>query len=148
MAITKSSKAISKGANAWFESEVGRLNKEMKLLDSITPDEVQMWRNRLNSISGRFRTAISYLNEIIAKAEKGKLVSISEIHPPEKKTLGLPPLRTAEEREEEKPLDLVSAILEVFDSASDLEELINEVEKEIKRTIWLAKMAIEAVQKG
>jgi len=41
--------------------------------------------------------------------------------------------------------DLVSAILEVFDAASDLEKLIKEVEKESKRTVSTARLVIRVV---
>jgi len=52
-----------------------------------------------------------------------------------------------DKQEEERKLDLVSAILEVFDSASDLEKLINEVEKESKRTVRTARFTINVLQK-
>jgi hypothetical protein len=42
--------------------------------------------------------------------------------------------------------DLVS-ILEVFDSASDLERLVNNVEKESKRTINTAKLVVKVLER-
>lgn len=151
IAITKSSRSISAGANDWFKSEVDLLRKEMEILESVMPEDVQEWRTRLNIISTRFQKAISFLNGIITKAEKGELTSIREVQPPPPP----PPPRSTiptltpifEEKEEEKKLDLVSAILEVFDSASDLEKLINEVDKESKRTIRTARLTIKVLQK-
>ena len=98
-------------------------------------------------ISTRFKRAISFLNEVINKAEQGKLASIGEVHPPKKAPFTLQPIEIFEEKEEEKKLDLVSSILEVFDSASDLEKLINEVEKESKRTISTARLVIKVLEK-
>jgi len=146
MAVTKSSRSISVGANKWFKSEVDLLKKEMEILESVMPEDVHVWRKQLSTISIRFQRAISYLNEVIDKAEKGELSSIREVHPPKERTL-LPPFPPIfEEKEEEKKLDLVSSILEVFDSASDLEKLINEVEKESKRTVRTARLTIKALQ--
>jgi len=147
MAITKSSRAISDGASSWFRSEVDLLKKEMEILESVMPEDVQEWRKRLDTISTRFQRAILFLNDVIVKAEKGELTSIGEVHPPKESTLPSLPTPIFEEKEEEKKLDLVSAILEVFDSASDLEKLIGEVEKESKRTIRTARLTIKVLQK-
>ena len=156
LALTKSSRAISDGAKNWFESEVNLLKKEMKILESVMPEDVHSWQERLGTISKRFQKAISYLNEVISKAEKGQLTSIGEVHPSKKGTFPLAPTPILEaregeiiqaEEEEEKKLDLVSSILEVFDSASNLEKLINEVEKESKRVIRTARLAIKVIQK-
>jgi hypothetical protein len=84
---------------------------------------------------------------VIDKAEKGKLTSIGDVHPEKKAVLPPPPFEMLEEKEEEKTLNLVSAILEVFDSASDLEKLIKEVERESNRTINTAKLVIKVLQK-
>jgi hypothetical protein len=147
MALTKSSRSISAGADEWFRSEVELLTKEMEILESIMAEDVEQWRKRVNVISARFKKAISYLNDIIDRAERGGITSVREIQPPKKETL-LPSLApVVEEVEEEKELNLVSAILEVFDSASDLEKLINEVEKEGRRTVRTAKLVVRALQK-
>ena len=147
IAITKSSKSISDGADKWFESEKDLLKKEMDILTSVMPEDVVQWTPRLDTISKRFKRAISFLNQIIDKAEKGKLASIGEAHPPKKVQSPLQASLVFEEKEEEKELDLVSAILEVFDSASDLEKLIDEVEKESKRTIRIVRLAAKMLQK-
>ncbi|MFQ5759178.1 MAG: hypothetical protein ACE5IF_05830, partial [Candidatus Bathyarchaeia archaeon] len=59
----------------------------------------------------------------------------------------LPTIEILEEKEEEKKLDLVSAILEVFDAASGLEKLVKEIEKEGKRTISTAKLVVRIIGK-
>jgi len=141
LAITKSSRSISSGATSWFRSEVTLLKKEMQILESVMPKDVQNWEKRLGIISTRFTKAISYLNAVIDRAERGEIASIGEVRPP------LAAIEIFEEKEEEKKLNLVSCILEVFDSASDLEKLINEVEKESKRTISTAKLVIQVIQK-
>lgn len=146
LAITKSSRSISNGANSWFKSEVELLKKEMEILESIMPEDVQDWKKRLDRISTRFKKALSFLNTVIERAEKGEVNSIGEVHPPRSSPPELIEI-SEEKEEEEKKLDLVSSILEVFDSASDLEKLINEVEKESKRTINTARLVIKVVQK-
>jgi hypothetical protein len=148
IAITKSSRAISDGAKQWFESEKALLVEEMNILKNIVPEEVQDWQKQLDTISKRFETAISYLDAVIDKAEKGKVTAMREVYTPkEKETFELPPLPLTGEKEEEKKLDLVSAILEVFDSASSLEKLINEVEKQCKRITRTVSFIIKAVEK-
>jgi len=147
LAITKSSRSISSGARGWFESETDLLKKEMEILKTIMPGDVQSWESGLGAISARFKRALSYLDDIIDRAEKGKLTSIGEVRPKKKTTLFPEIPQVIEEKEEEKTLNLVSAILEVFDSASDLEKLVNEVERESKRTINTAKLVIKALQK-
>lgn len=147
LAITKSSKAISDGANKWYCSEVELLQKEMNILKNVMPEEVGDWNLQLERISHRFQRALSYLNRIVEQAEKGKISSIGEVHPPKPEIETLQPFEFLKKKEEEKELNLVSSILEVFDSATDLEKLIKDVEKESKRTIYTAMLVIKAIQK-
>ncbi len=152
LAITKSSKSISEGANKWFLSETDRLKKEMDILEQILPAEVVEWNNRLQEISNRFNRALSFLNRIIQQAEQGKLESFNDVkipQPPKSKrfSLKIPDFaETPQDKEEEKELNLVSAMLEVFDSASNLEKLTKEIERESERTINTAKLVLQAIQ--
>jgi hypothetical protein len=59
LAITKSSRSISSGARGWFESETDLLKKEMEILETIMPGDVQSWENRLGAISCSIRHQIS-----------------------------------------------------------------------------------------
>jgi len=157
IAITKSSRSISEGANKWFESETRLLKQEMEILDRVMHEEVEEWENQLNIISLKFKKAISYLNKVIERAEQGKLTTLGEVYPSKKTTFPPTPEPVEEiksgiseeyEYEEERKLTLVSAILEVLDAASTLEKLIDEVERESKRTIRtakLVKMALDQV---
>ena len=147
LAITKSSKAISDGANKWFCAEADLLKKEIELLQKILPAEVGDWNARLEVISNRFRRALSFLEKIIAKAQDGKIVSFNEVNPPLKpKKVSFNLTEFSEVKEEEKELNLVSAMLEVFDSASDLEKLIKEIERESERTINTARLVMQVIQ--
>ena len=150
LAITISSRSISNGADEWFRSEAGLLEKEMNILKEVMPTEVSDWKNRLAAISHRFRRAISFLNDIISKAEKGEIGSISQVPVPKPKTSSRESFSLPEfpEREDEKKLDLVSAMLEVFDSASDLEKLIDEVERESVRTVNIVRLVETRRRKG
>jgi phenylpropionate dioxygenase-like ring-hydroxylating dioxygenase large terminal subunit len=140
IAITKSSWAISDGASKWYCSEVELLQKEMNILKNVMPEEVSDWNLQLERISHRFQRALSYLNKIVEQAEKGKITSLGEVNPPKPEIETLQPIELFKKKEEEKELNLVSAILEVFDSATDLEKLIKDVEKESKRTIYIIKV--------
>jgi hypothetical protein len=151
VAITKSSKAISEGASKWFYSEVELLEKEMEILKNVMPEDVLEWNQQIQNISIRFNKALSYLNRIVAQADKGEIPSISAVHPPkpeieEIEPLHIPPLKILKQKEEEKELNLVSAILEVFDSATDLEKLIKEIEKESKRTVSTARLILNVMR--
>jgi hypothetical protein len=149
LAVTKSSRAISDGSNKWFCSEVELLRKEMEILKNVMPEDVLDWNRQLDRISSRFQRALSYLNKIVEQAEKGKITSIGEVHPPKPEIPKLQPIKIFKEKEEEeKELNLVSAILEVFDSATDLEKLIKDVEKESKRTITTYRLIISVIQKS
>lgn len=148
LAVTKSSRAISDGSNKWFCSEVELLRKEMEILKNVMPEDVLDWNRQLERISSRFQRALSYLNKIVEQAEKGKITSIGEVHPPKPEIPKLQPIKIFKEEEEEKELNLVSAILEVFDSATELEKLIKDVEKESKRTITTAKLIINVMQRS
>jgi hypothetical protein len=151
LAVTISSRSISRGADDWFRSEVDLLEKEMNILKEVMPEEVAGWKNTLTAISHRFKRAISFLNDIISKAERGEIDSISQVHVPKPQTL-VPepfiPLPEFPQKQDDKSLDLVSAILEVFDSASNLEKLIGEVERESMRTVNTARLVIKALKKG
>jgi hypothetical protein len=151
VAVTRSSKSISEGASAWFYSEIELLKREMAILKNVMPEDVSEWSQRIQTISNRFDKALSYLNKIIAQAEKGEIKSIGEVHPPkpeieEIKPFSLTPIELSKEKEEEKELSLVSAILEVFDSATDLEKLIKEIEKESKRTVSTFRLILNVMR--
>lgn len=143
LAVTKSSRSISKGADEWFDSEVELVESQMNILKEVMPKEVSNWKHELGLISSRFKRAISFLNDLISKAERGEISSISQIPVPEPK----PTFPSLQKEEEDKKLNLVSSILEVFDSASDLEKLINEVERESMRTVSTAKLVMKALGK-
>jgi hypothetical protein len=147
LAVTKSSRAISDGALRWYSSEAELLKKEMDILKSVMPDDVSDWNAKLQTIHKRFQRAITFLNQIIDQAEKGKLTSIGEVNPPKPDIEELPSISIFKQKDEEKELNLVSAILEVFDSATELEKLIKDVEKESKRTIHTAELVIKAIRK-
>ncbi len=149
--VTVSSKAISDGANKWFSSECEILKKELEILQKVMPEDVLEWNQRIQSISQRFNKALAYLNKIVAQAEKGEIKSIGEVNPPkseieEIEPFQFKPIKILEKREEEKELNLVSAILEVFDSATDLEKLIKEIEKESKRTLSTARLILNVLR--
>jgi hypothetical protein len=148
--VTRSSKAISEGANSWFCSECEILKKELAILENVMPEDVLEWNQRIQQISGRFNHALIYLNKIVAQAEKGEIKSIGEVSQSkseieEIEPLHFKPLKILQTREEEKELNLVSAILEVFDSATDLEKLIKEIEKESKRTLSTARLILNVM---
>ena len=144
ISITKSSKAISEGANKWYCSEVDLLQKEMDILKRVMPSDASEWNIQLVRIEKRFHTALSFLNKIIERAEKGN-ISLSEVNPPKPELETYQPIDLFK-KNEEKELNLVSAMLEVFDSASDLEKLIKDVEKESSRTIYTAKLVMQAIK--
>jgi hypothetical protein len=144
LAVTKSSRGISDGANKWYCSEVELLQQETNILNNIMPEEVSDWNVRLKMISRRFQRALSFLNKIIDQAEKGQVSSIGQVNPPKPDIEEFPQMPIFKQKEEERELNLVSAILEVFDSATELEKLIKEVEKESKRTIHTAMILTKA----
>jgi len=151
VAITKSSIAISEGASQWFRSECDVLEKELGILKNVMPEDVLEWNQRIQNISSRFNRALLYLNKIIAQAEKGEIKSIGAVHKPkseteEIETFSFKPMKILKKKEEEKELNLLSAILEVFDSATDLEKLIKEIEKESKRTLSTARLILKVIQ--
>lgn len=151
VAITKSSKAISEGASNWFCSEIEILKRELAILENVMPEDVFEWNQRIQNISHRFNKALSYLNKIVAQAEKGEINSIGAVHKPkseieEMEPFQFTPLKILEKKEEERELNLVSAILEVFDSATDLEKLVKEIEKESKRTLSTARLILNVIR--
>jgi hypothetical protein len=152
VAITKSSRAISEGANQWFSSECKILEKELAILKNVMPEDALEWNQQIRNISNRFSKALTYLNGIVAQAEKGEIKSIGTVPMPKpsidanEPLGGFVPPRILEKKEEEKELNLVSAILEVFDSATALENLIKEIEKESKRTLSTARLILKVIQ--
>ncbi|MCP8304297.1 MAG: hypothetical protein H3Z50_02325 [archaeon] len=87
------------------------------------------------------------MDNIVKDVEEGKITTLGEIYKGKKSKPSFPTLPT----EEEKAEDFAANLLEIFDSAWDLEKLIDEVESEARRTLLLrrlVKIELESKYKG
>ncbi|MCP8307434.1 MAG: hypothetical protein H3Z52_02085 [archaeon] len=121
-------------ADEWFNYEVGVLEKEMGLLENVIPERIPEWTKRLEDIKSKFSKSINSMDKTVKEVEEGKIISLSEIYRGRKPSF--PTLPT----EEEKVEDLTANLLDIFDSAQELEKLINEVETEARRTLLLRRL--------
>lgn len=131
---------ISDKASEWFNYEAKIAKKEIELLEHIMPETTIEWKIELQKIRAKFNDAIQSLDKIAEKVRKGKVTSISDIYerkPEERIIIPLPP-----KEQEEEALNLASSFLDILDSAQNLEDLIQRIERESRRTLTLRRLVL------
>jgi hypothetical protein len=86
---------------------------------------------------------------VTKKAKKGELTSISDVYKQptsEEEIIELPEFPSA--KKQRTPLDAAQSILAIWDAASDLENLVNRVELEARRTLRLRQIVKKEVMKS
>ena len=131
--------SVSEKASNWFSYEAEAVEREIELLEHIVPEETERWKAELNGVRIKFANASKSLENIAKRAEEGEIRSVSEIY--ERPARGrIPTIVEVEGAEEEGALNVASSLLELWDAASDLEKLINKVEREANRTLRLRRL--------
>lgn len=133
---------MREGSRRWFTYETKAVEKEIELLNVIMPEETPAWKGELGQIKKKFERALQYVAEVAKRAKRGEVKSVDEIYkrPSAKKGIIVlpPPLRRSKEKE--APLDITESLLEIWDAASELENLVKKVEREAIRTLRLRRL--------
>lgn len=127
-------------ASEWFNYEARIAQKEIELLEQIMPEVTSEWKIQLQNIRHKFEMASQSLDKIAEKVKKGEVTSISDIYErePKKRIIPLPSL--LKEKQEEEALNLAASFLDILDTARNLEDLIQTLEREANRTLTLRKL--------
>jgi hypothetical protein len=140
---------ISRKSHEWFDYEAKTVSREIEVLNAIMPEETPAWRAQLEDIKRRFEGALQYIEQVTRKAKKGELRSVGDVYkrPPRKQPYEIPePFPLA--KKEKTPLDAAQSVLAIWDSASDLENLVNKVELEAIRTLRLRQILKKEAKMG
>lgn len=139
---------ISRGSKKWFKYETEAVKKEIELLHSIMPEETPIWKSKLQQIENKFERALQDVKEVAKRAERGEVKSVGEIYrrPSPLPELVVIPPPGRKSRREKAQLDVAESLLEMWDAASELEELVKKVEQEAIRTLRLRRLVKLEIQ--
>ena len=130
---------ITERAEKWFKYEIDTINDEISLLNEILPDETMIWKSRLNNIKKKYIQSIEEIDAIVKKVSYGEIKSMRDVFTgkPES-SFNIVEVEIVEDKE--KSLNIASSILNLLDSASKLENLDKEIDREIKKILVLRKI--------